>query len=151
MVFKHKSSTTSFGGFTLIELMIVVAIIGVLAAVAIPQYSDYATKAKLSTVLREISSIKTAVAACGQDHNGSFEACDSGTNSISETFAGKEFASVLVSKGEITVTLVDDMANGVGGGTIKIVPGAQNANITWTTSYTGITNTSAKEYLEKNN
>lgn len=148
---KRTPSKASEAGFTLIELMIVVAIIGVLAAVAIPQYTDYVTKAKLSTVLRAISSVKTAVAACGQDHNGSFETCDSGTNNIANTFAGKEFASVLVSKGEITVTLVDDIGNGVGGGTIKIVPNAENVNITWATSYTGITNASAKEYLEKNN
>jgi len=150
MVAKRTLSRTS-EGFTLIELMIVVAIIGVLAAIALPQYSDYVTKAKLSTVMRSISSVKTAVVACGQDHNGLFDACNSGSNNISNTFAGKEFASVEVSKGDITVTLVDDIGNGVGGGTIKIVPNIQSTNVTWVTSYTGITNTSAKKYLEENN
>ena len=47
-------------GFTLIELMIVVAIIGILAAVAIPAYQDYTTKAKLSKVVASIDALKQA-------------------------------------------------------------------------------------------
>jgi type IV pilus assembly protein PilA len=51
-------------GFTLIELMIVVAIIGILAAVAIPAYSDYTAKAKISNAITAVDSIKTAVSVC---------------------------------------------------------------------------------------
>ncbi len=54
-------------GFTLIELMIVVAIIGILAAVAIPAYQDYTVKAKIGNALSAADPIKTAVALCIQE------------------------------------------------------------------------------------
>ena len=55
---------TAQKGFTLIELMIVVAIIGILAAIAIPQYQNYIAKSQVSRVMGETGAIKTAVEDC---------------------------------------------------------------------------------------
>ncbi|MDN7126352.1 prepilin-type N-terminal cleavage/methylation domain-containing protein [Pseudidiomarina sp. 1APP75-27a] len=68
-------------GFTLIELMIVVAIIGILAAVAIPLYSDYTQRAEASTGLSALGSYKTAVALCHQK-TGTLTGCNSGSEGI---------------------------------------------------------------------
>lgn len=68
-------------GFTLIELMIVVAIIGILAAIAIPSYNTYTKKAKFSEVVQATSPVKLAVEACYQDQGG-LANCTAGSNGV---------------------------------------------------------------------
>jgi len=62
----NRQSLNKAKGFTLIELMIVVAIIGILAAVALPQYQSYTQKAKYTEVVLASSSYKTALEVCAQ-------------------------------------------------------------------------------------
>jgi type IV pilus assembly protein PilA len=71
-------------------LMIVVAIIGILAAIAIPQYQDYVTRSRWSDNFQRISSLKQAVAECAQNNNGVFNAapCNLAVGATGLTGAG---------------------------------------------------------------
>jgi len=71
----------SQAGFTLIELMIVVAIIGILAAIAIPSYQNYTRKARFSEIVQGASSIKLAVEVCAQEQ-GTLTNCTAGANGV---------------------------------------------------------------------
>jgi type IV pilus assembly protein PilA len=63
-------------GFTLIELMIVVAIIGILAAVALPAYQDYTTKAKWASNLADVEGVKSAIKTCMNNYASDGTQCD---------------------------------------------------------------------------
>lgn len=66
-------------GFTLIEVMIVVAIIGILAAIAIPQYADYVRRARVAEALGTIAAMRPRMEQYFQDHRSYANACDPGS------------------------------------------------------------------------
>jgi|NOAtaT_6_FD_contig_61_1213048_length_458_multi_7_in_0_out_0_1 type IV pilus assembly protein PilA len=118
-------------GFTLIELMIVVAIIGILAAVALPAYNDYSTRAKVSEVMLAASSVRTTVAEFASAE-GSLPA----TASITiPSQSSKYVASVAWNgtDGVITATAKGD--SNINNGTITLTASlAAGGQVTWTCS-----------------
>jgi len=89
-------------GFTLIELMIVVAIIGILAAVALPAYSTYTKKAAYAELVLAAGGYKSAVEICSMTNP--MTACDTGAKGIPPTSSSQAVASVSVTDGVIVVT-----------------------------------------------
>ena len=120
-------------GFTLIELMIVVAIIGILAAVALPAYQQYTKKAKFSEVILATASAKVAVELCAQDQ-AALTACTNGSNGVPadiSTAVGYT-ASVATSGGTITATAIS--TKGLNGETYIMSPTLTSAGaVNWTT------------------
>jgi len=121
-------------GFTLIELMIVVAIIGILAAVALPQYQDYTKKAKIGNSLTAVDSVKTAVALCAQEAGGVLTGCTTGSNGIPTFTATKEVASATTTAGVIVATLGTGLGTNLDGKHLTWTPtvAAGDTNMRWT-------------------
>ena len=132
-------------GFTLIELMIVIAIIGILASIALPAYSQYTQKAKFSEVVLSTAAVKTGVELCFQE-NGTFVGCNNGSNGIPATSSGTvriTAGSGAVSGQTTTAVVITSTGTAAGIGTTNaetyILNGAAvnaNSSVTWTNAGT---------------
>jgi type IV pilus assembly protein PilA len=111
-------------GFTLIELMIVVAIVGILAAIALPAYQDYVVRSKMSESIAALAACKTSVAEFYSTKNSMPDTGNAGC----QTTPTKFMASLAVAQGVMTATTQNT--------------GATPTNCTLTLTPTGLTNNS---------
>jgi len=105
-------------GFTLIELMIVVAIIGILAAVALPAYQDYTIRAKVSELILAASAVRTAITENAQNLNG----LTSAGQGLTIMSGGKVGVAVVATAGPVAITGQDASIMGTSGITVTLTP-----------------------------
>ncbi|MFB2863741.1 MAG: pilin [Aeromonas jandaei] len=120
-------------GFTLIELMIVVAIVAILAAVALPAYQNYTKKAKFTEVVSATGAAKTAVEIC-YSNLGTITGCTAGSNGVPANPSGATglLASMTTTNGVITATAVT--TSPLNGETYILTPTPTNGTLVWAAS-----------------
>ena len=135
-------------GFTLIELMIVVAIIGILAAVAIPAYQDYTVRAKVSEGLGLAAAAKTAVAETWASQ-GRFMVNNTSIGlPLPASITGNSIRSVEQANGVITVTMAGTgLPANVAGDTYVLSARTSQGGIQWTCQAGGGSQAIESKYL----
>ena len=128
-------------GFTLIELMIVVAIIGILAAIAIPQYMDYVTRSRWSDNFTGVASYKVAMGECLQNNNNNMGLCDTIAEVLADQPVAAQVAPTLkfgtMTQTAATGALVLAGNAAAGSCTVTITPTPVPGNIQWVSTNDG--------------
>ncbi|MEO9739068.1 MULTISPECIES: pilin [Marinobacter] len=133
---------SSIKGFTLIELMIVIVIVGILSALAIPVYQNYVARAQLSEAMTISGGIRSEIASTFMGTTGTFVGIDSGSSGIpvAADVQGSYVESVSVTDGIVSVTLGNEVSGFLSGEILTLTPTTTPGDtIIWSCSFTGST------------
>ena len=136
--FKERNMRKNQWGFTLIELMIVVAIIGILAAIAIPMYLDYSTRSQIAEGLSVAGGAKSAVTEFYQDR-GTFPAnnIEAGLDAAGN-ITGKYVTSVSVNGSVVTIQYGNDAHPFINGETVILTVTDHTGSVGWACASGGV-------------
>jgi len=127
-------------GFTLIELMIVIVIIGILASIALPAYQTYTKKARFTEVVLAATTVKTNINVCFQGRgNYMLSNCDSIAKvsiDAAAVTAPNNVNSITITPNTALVTAIGEAS--VDSATYTLLPTPNNSTLTWTTGGTCI-------------
>lgn len=140
LFFKNPQKMTA--GFSLIELMIVVAIIGILVAIALPSYQKYTRRAHYAEVVQAAAPFKVGIAECFQTAD-SLEDCQSGVNGVPENIQSGEGAGLIESvtvNSDSSINVVPKESYGITEtDNYLLTPLIENNTLVWKSSGGGVT------------